>query len=463
MNPWLIPAGPNSVEAAVLPSTYVLRRGYGSGLERMYVFLSLLQQMGLDGCLIGPPDAGNKPAGYVVYGPDRRTVITGSPRGPFWAVGVRIGNEIKLYDPWRGSAFPATLDKLKANPEEYKAWFEDGANVSGVTPEEVKKAAVYLATPVNALSPRMAMLEEKLKAETDVNLAIDPASTRAAFPDPKPTYWNPPTDRFAFGRTARRFLPHEEGGADRTAQGQGQVYALYFRDQVPAGDRAIPAELRQNPDVRADVGERFGEYARAAYFIAFLDPPPTPRERLQRGQFRDAARALVERQDEFAKALLRVRNTADADKTMREWAERAVQLYSDLGRVPNARAAIDDHWKSQGAGLLSDRALAEVGQAEAAFLLALCKHEEAERAQTRLERATGDDARTPTPPGRGRLLEGSARSVAELHRGICICPVRIARPERARENAHGPRGKTRTTAITQTARLHSTDLRGTIP
>jgi hypothetical protein len=100
----------------------------------------------------------------------------------------------------------------------------------------------------------------------------------------------------------------------------------------------------------------------------------------------------VERQDEFAKALLRVRNTADADKTMREWAERAVQLYSDLGRIPNARAAIDDHWKAPGAGLLSDRALAEVGQAEAAFLLALCKHEEAERAQTRLERATGDDA-----------------------------------------------------------------------
>jgi len=36
--------------------------------------------------------------------------------------------------------------------------------------------------------------------------------------------------------------------------------------------------------------------------------------------------------------------------------------------------------------------VAEVGQAEAAFLLALYKHEQAERVQARLEKATGDEA-----------------------------------------------------------------------
>ncbi len=357
----------------------------------MYVFLSLLQQMGLDGCLIGPPDAGNKPAGYVVYGPGR-TVITGTPRGPFWAVGVRIGNEIKLYDPWRGSAFPATLGKLKANPDEYKAWFEDKRERVGRDAEEVKKAAVYLATPVNALSPRMAMLEDKLKAETDVNLAIDPVATRAAFPDPKPTYWNPPSDRFAFGRTGRLFLPHEEGGADRTERGAVRVYDLYFRDQVPADDRAIPFELRKTRMCGPMSANGLEKSPGMCTTSRSWNRRRRRAERLQRGQFRDAARALVERQDEFAKALLRVRNTENADKYMREWAERAVKLYGELGLVPNARAAIDEHWRSPGALLVLDRAVSEVGQAEASFLLALCKHEEAERVQARLERATGDDA-----------------------------------------------------------------------
>ena len=215
---------------------------------------------------------------------------------------------------------------------------------------------------------------------------------RAAFPDPKPAFWNPPTDRFAYGRTSRKFLPQEEGGSDRTERGAGRIYDLYFRDQVPSDDRAIPAELRLNKDVRADVGERIGQIARTVYYAAFLDPPPTPRERLQRGQFQDAARTLVERQDEFAKALLRVRNTENADRLMREWAEKAAQVYNDLGRVANARAAIDEHWKAPGAALLVDRAVSEVGQSESAFLLALCKHEQAERVQARLERAAGDEA-----------------------------------------------------------------------
>jgi hypothetical protein len=42
--------------------------------------------------------------------------------------------------------------------------------------------------------------------------------------------------------------------------------------------------------------------------------------------------------------------------------------------------------------LLLDRAIGEAGQAQAAYLLALCRHEEAERAQARFEHAGTSEA-----------------------------------------------------------------------
>ncbi len=72
--------------------------------------------------------------------------------------------------------------------------------------------------------------------------------------------------------------------------------------------------------------------------------------------------------------------------------ERATELYRSLGSDPNARALIDDHWGSQGTELVVDRAVGEVGQAEATLLLALCRHEQAERVQARLDHATGGDS-----------------------------------------------------------------------
>ena len=126
----------------------------------MYVFLALLQQMGLDGCLARPASgAANTLPAYVAYAPDKKTVLTGAPRGPFWAVGVRIeraSGRRPALRPVARAAFPATLNQLKANPDSHKAWFEDRAAVSGMTAGDAKAAAVFLAVPVNSLSPRMA-------------------------------------------------------------------------------------------------------------------------------------------------------------------------------------------------------------------------------------------------------------------------------------------------------------------
>jgi hypothetical protein len=78
-NPWVIDSGQQAGQyVPAVPPTFILGRGYGSGLERAYVFLALLQQMNLDACLIGPPDAGTRPVGHAVAGLDGK-LLTGYP------------------------------------------------------------------------------------------------------------------------------------------------------------------------------------------------------------------------------------------------------------------------------------------------------------------------------------------------------------------------------------------------
>ena len=149
LSAWFTYRPDGGLSAAALPPMYILRRGSGSAQERMYVFLALLQQLCLDGCLLGAPDTGEILA-YTATAGSENVALVGGPRGPFWAVGVRVGNDVKLYDPWRGTAFPALFNQMKAKPETDKAWFDDAANQSGLTIDAMKSAVLYLAVPVNS-------------------------------------------------------------------------------------------------------------------------------------------------------------------------------------------------------------------------------------------------------------------------------------------------------------------------
>lgn len=393
LRPWPRPT-PNGYEPTALPPTAVLRRGFGSGLERMYVFLALLQQLELDGCLIGAPDAGGEQSrgGPPLTYPHLAGIQF--QRGPFWAVGVRVGTDVRLYDPWRGTAFPVTLGQLKAAPDAQKGWFEAKENLSTATLDDAKKATAFLAVPVNALSARMATFEANTKGELGLVAAFDQKeleAKRAAFPDPKPAFWNPPTDPFAYGRVARSFLPTDQGGGDAGPPG-GRLYDDYFRDQVPRTAFQPPEGL----DPTGPAAERLRLTAAGALAASFIEPP-NPRERIQRGQFQDAAKDVVDKQDRFANGLERLRVNRDADQQIREWVAATAPLYLELGRaerisknrdeIAAAQTAVDAHWKQPAAQFVVDQSSARVGRAEASLLLALCKHEQAERLQARLERA----------------------------------------------------------------------------
>jgi len=397
LHPWARQVGLN-FESTALPPTVVLRRGFGSGLERMYAFLALLQQLELDGCLVGGPDAGGQPSrasGPLLKYSTLPQLL--APRGPFWAVGVRVGTDVRLFDPWRGQPLPVTLGQLRANPDAAKAWFEAPDNLSGATLDDAKKATPFLAVPVNALSARMAAFETRLKGELGVKVAYDLkalTATRAAFPDPKPAFWNPSDDPFAYGRAARSYLPLDLGGSDTTPLMGGRIYEAALRDQIPITAFFLRAELKSEA-----AKDRFRQIAGISLAVTFIEAP-NPRERIARGQFQDAARDLVAKQEMFATGLERLRNP-DTEKKINEWVETTNRLYAEVGlaRLNNDKSAeaaaqvqADEAWKQPGAQLLLDKSSAEVGRAEAAFLLGLCKHEQAERAQIRFDRATGAEA-----------------------------------------------------------------------
>ncbi|MBY0513597.1 MAG: hypothetical protein K2P78_06760, partial [Gemmataceae bacterium] len=277
LNPWVIDVGPLTGRfVPAVPPTYILRRGSGTGLERAYVLLALLQQMNLDACLIGPPEAGTKPTGHLVTGRDGKP-LTGSPKGPFWAVGVRVENDIVLYDPWWSQPLPgtdgkpATLSQVKANPEVLRVWVDSPNPVWGVTRDEVKAASVWLTLPVSAASPRMAFFEERMKAETGLNVAESPAALRdrmlKAVPAGTPVgFWGPPGDPFAYPHVLPEFLPIEEGGRDREPPALRR-HTLYVFASLPASVIELPRPVPQA------VVERLNAAARNDYAAAFLVPP----------------------------------------------------------------------------------------------------------------------------------------------------------------------------------------------
>ena len=399
-----------------LPPQFVLRRGSGSGLERAYVFLALLQQLGYDGCLIGPPDALSQPAVQAYQG-------TGAPPpGPFWAVAARVDSELLLFDPWRGEPFPApdknavgTLAQIVAEPVLLKPWRDDPARPWTIDDKQLASAIPILAVPLSALAPRWQRLEAKLQSDTPIRLTIDALALRERVrqetKNPAAAFWNPPDAPFSYTRTLATFLPLEEGGWDESPQ-QARLYERYQFDQLPPRLFNLPGSLADaGPDqVRyLDLTTRLRSAFASTFAEAFLTSPP-PREQLQRGLYHDVTRSLVQNKERFEAMLQRVRSDRQREEQARRWIASAKKVYDDLSQarldeasnptaVAQAQQAVDRFWTGDNSNLLPliDAAVGEAGVAEATYLIALAMHEQAVRRQIRWQRAL-QDSRSATDP-----------------------------------------------------------------
>jgi hypothetical protein len=274
------------------PPAYVLRRGSGTAAERALVFLALLEQLGLDGCMIFVP---------------------ATPDGPVrpWIPGVLVDKEIFLFDTRLGLPLPghdghgfATLNQVHSDAASvFRPLTIDAKHQYDVTPEQAKGASVYLACSLSALAPRMKYLEAMLSAQGRVYLGVDPVGLmdrfkRATQAQASVKIWNWPGDPETPVRVLRSFLPPEgEGGTDTPHAVKLQVLRGYAAPQdtgvvpiyrkrffemelvpwyaLPTPIRNLPAKIEPGYPLREIYGQIFVHFP--------LPPPPRDRQAQARG------------------------------------------------------------------------------------------------------------------------------------------------------------------------------------
>jgi hypothetical protein len=417
------------------PPEFVLRRGWGTSLERALLFLALLPHLGIDGCMM------------IIPGPD------GSPQsGRYWIPGALVDKEIYLFDTRMGMALPgpkgesmATLRQVRQQPEFLQALAFDEVHHYDLAPEEARRAEVRVGIFLSALAPRMAHLEELLANNNNkVNLSVDSAAVLARFREAGKAQgvnvkaWNIPLEAASPITVERRFLPPEEGGVDKFQRKRRAevevvprnalppILARRFREDTEIGQRLRTEfqkffvnfifEPKNEPEEakRQRVAkDRQGEDPRAAP----ADSGPNPmmllsagsRDLMLHGRFDEATVPLVELRDELRKVKAVVEGDPDLQMRLGKWVDEFATAYANLLRAERAQAAGDrDPTQLQQARRRATALLGESGgpltvamlaaTAEpltglATYFLALCKHEQAERLQSQVDHPTSRTTR----------------------------------------------------------------------
>ncbi len=378
------------------PSSYVLRRGWGSSLERGLVFLELLRQVSpareLQGCL--------------VYCPDDKT------NSRLWACGVIVGggSEIHLFDPRLGLPLPglagqgvATLRQAHKDPAVLGQLTVSDKRYD-VTAEQAGRAELRLVCSLSSLAPRMELLQDKLLgAACPVRLAASAPdefqrlrqAARAelgkeavvlAWQEPLP---GGPRDGAGL---LRRFLPPEEGGCDKPNPEElprKQQFAYSLQGTT------IPSPFNdiQKFPPNAELGRRVHLLFRYPVLESVIDSSK-PRTLILKGHFSKANRALVDEQDRLMRSLGQRSAAGELRGELDDWVNEMIRLYAEEARqartnpaqVPEIRREIDEKWnKATALGLLFAEATAPTRLAQLRYLQGLSKQEEAERKQAWME------------------------------------------------------------------------------
>jgi hypothetical protein len=369
----------------LIPPLAVLRRGWGTAEQRGLVFLALLEQLDVSGCIVLIPGAGEA-----------------------WLVGVLTGKEILLFDARTG--FPvssadgrkiATLAQLRVQPKIQVPLDSTGKVVA---PQDARAAGPKLVCSLSAMAPRMRFLEESLCSTYRVRLNCDVHRLYRMFkefadgagPESIPVgFLSRSNDPDQPVQVLRGFLAPEEGGSD-DSRWRNRQWQLTLTPWA-----ALPPPVRQVPE-NIEPGIRL----RNVFEQPFLDLIQTsgqPRDLLIRGRLAECVTRLVEIREENQRHLTVLRDEPNLDKELAAWSADAERLHGDLLLARRQAAAVNNpanlaaleqaerqmkaHWEKW------DRVrevVLRVGAVPLAreidYFLALAKHEQAERAQARLER-----------------------------------------------------------------------------
>lgn len=376
-------------EGEASPPSFVLRRGWGTALERALVFLALLEQL-------GEPDAPQRGLlGFLLQVPDDG----GSIR--LWACGVVIGDnkDVYLFDPHLGLPLPgpngegvATLAQAREQTEILAQLNIDEKHRYPVTKEQAQQAQTQLVCPLSVLSPRMRYLQEKLLAPAvRVRLAgdavkdvgrIEAACSAGAA---KPTPVQVPKDKCTL---LRRFLPADEGGTDTAFREQ-----LFRRDLVPW--TALPAVFRDERlfPQKSPLGLQV-RYLFANSFVTPTMEPGQPRDLLLRGRYSSAVEKLVGERDAWRSLLEQRANAKDMQQQFQNWLDEANHVYAKLVTAKSsqerekAEKQVEKLWKGRTSipvHLLLNSSAGAARIQEVAYQLGLCGQEQAGQLQARLD------------------------------------------------------------------------------
>jgi hypothetical protein len=400
-----------------LPPAFTLRRGCGSAWERGLVFLALLDQdpgpERLRGCLLTVPDRDGK-------------------RSSLWACGVVVGDDPKVYlfDPHLGLPLPdakgtgvATLDAAATDAAVLARLDAGPGERYDVAPEQARAAEGLTVLYLSALAPRMRYLEENLlKGNLRVRLSADPADVDRMNEAIKSSGGKGATPWKRGTGLTRRFLSKDDGGVD--------VASAYPLSMLPGfarpGDRtqvqltrmqlyewslvpweALPPQF--NPEdfpVTLDLGQRVRELFASPFTQPVRDAHGS-RELLVRGQYARAIPRLVTEDSDLREQISRRKQAKNLDREVADWLRVAREAYANLLRARNARspaaetdasrrvAALWTPELGQPVYLLLHGALAGPRDAEVTYQLCLCKHEQAEQLQARLDLQTRNGVSLP--------------------------------------------------------------------
>jgi hypothetical protein len=355
-----------------------LHAGSGIPLSRAYVVLAVWQQLGLEGCLIGPPAL--KDSKSIDGDPTRPEAAPTS--APVRACGVKIGKEVYLFDAATGRAIPSTdgngvltLAQARAKPDA----------IRGLKSSEAKDWQVHLAHPLAAMTRRMEWLQRLNPGNLGARLFVDLAQIRSRFASDIPGIqcvgWNPENDGF----TPTRVLIVYNG-----EQSFGRESAAYFRETHRV--KMIPLEhLPQTKLEGRSLNHLKLSFIRPFATLRFS--PDAPSELILRGQFQDATATLAITKEMADLARTRFERDKGLSKDFEKWAEHFQGLnaqhilaeQNNPAAAPAAARAVEQfRMEPRNADIERSFILGHASKpllAEVSYQTALCIHERAERAQ----------------------------------------------------------------------------------
>ncbi len=396
---------PQEGEGAGVPPEFALRRGWGTAAERGYVFLALLQQMGVPGCFLMTPAGAPWACGALVEveGSKEKQVLVFDHRAGLPLPGAKGAPDAPLARAFR-LALPvagprdgtpiATLAALRKQPELLKQLTVDEKFPYGVTADQLKDTVVRLAVPLSALSPRMKTLQEQFLPErAGLRPAVDPGDLVEQFGAAAGVEGGAGAVREREGSAAltRRFLPESEGGTDKGSRSALARLAMFPQDALP----------RPIQELEGERGERIRLYA-LQQALVFQMEPQQPRDLVLRGQFQEASTKMVPLLEQIRTQKDILDKKPEVYDDFERWKNN---LFEAFGKVDEAREALrkggapeaveaaeamrERIWQAgmPTLALLVEGGTAESRRAQVMYQQGLCMHEQAERAQARADAA----------------------------------------------------------------------------